>query len=152
LFGIGLAIGHYWAVWKWVPGFKVGPHQEFNIGWAEAVAVELGLRVGLHLGLIGCPSNRGHGFLVRSDNAGIISVTNKGRSRSRETNKILKHVYLLQAQHLIRLSAKYVTSRENIADALSCGAIAEFLTGFPSVDTQISIPLPDHLSGKLTSW
>ena len=29
-------------------GFKVGLHQEFNISWAKAVAVELGLWVALH--------------------------------------------------------------------------------------------------------
>jgi hypothetical protein len=42
-FGIGIVLGHHWAVWSWAPGFMIGPHQCFNIGWAEAVAVELGL-------------------------------------------------------------------------------------------------------------
>src|SRR5882762_2581556 len=120
-FGVGIALGCHWAVWKWAPGFKIGPLQVYNIGWAEAVAIELGLRLALNLGLLGKPSQRGHTFLVRSDNAGVVLVTNKGRSRSRETNKILKHVYLLQAQFSIRLSAMHVISHENIADALSRG-------------------------------
>jgi hypothetical protein len=42
-FGIGVIIGSYWAVWKWAPSFKVGLRQDFDIGWAKAVAVELGL-------------------------------------------------------------------------------------------------------------
>jgi hypothetical protein len=151
-FGIGIAIGCYWAVWKWAPNFKVGPRQEYDIGWAEAVAVELGLRLAFSLDLISSASQRGFTFLVRSDNAGVVSVTNKGRSRSRETNKILKHIYLLQAQHQIRLKSVHVTSRENISDALSRGAIKEFLTGFPGVNIQASVPLPSHLADKLISW
>jgi hypothetical protein len=150
-FGIGIALGHHWAVWKWAPGFRVGPLRDYDIGWAEAVAVKLGLRLGLNLDLLSSANQRGHSFLVRSDNMGIVSVTNKGRSRSRETNKILKHVYLLQAQHQIRLKSVYVASRDNISDALSRGAIKEFLSGFPEVNCQTSIPLPSHLANKLVS-
>jgi hypothetical protein len=151
-FGIGIALSHYWAVWKWAPGFKVGPLQDFDIGWAEAVAIELGLRLALDLGLLSGSNWRGHSFLVRSDNAGVVVVTNKGRSRSCETNRILKHMYFLQAEHQIRLKSVHVTSRENISDALSRGAIDEFLEGFPGVNTQASISLPSHLADKLTSW
>jgi hypothetical protein len=151
-FGVGIALGQYWAVWKWAPGFIVGPKQDFDIGWAEAVAIELGLRLALSLGLIRNSDDRGRVFLVRSDNAGVVAVTNSGRSRSRETNKILKHVYLLQANHQIRLVSEYVASRDNIADALSRGAVKDFLRGFPSVSTQASVTLPEHLADKLVSW
>jgi len=48
-FGIGVVIDSYWAVWHWCPGFAVGPGREFDIGWAEAIAVELGLITALHL-------------------------------------------------------------------------------------------------------
>ena len=150
-FGVGIALGSYWAVWKWAPGFIVGPQQTYNIGWVEAVAVELGLRLAIDLDLFSIPNRQGCNFLVRSDNAGIVAVTNKGQSRNRETNKILKHVYLLQAQHRIRLKTMHVTSCDNISDALSRGAINEFLTGFPSVNIHTSISLPDHLSDKLIS-
>ena len=135
-FGIGIALGHYWAVWRWAPGFRVGPLLDYDIGWAEAVAVELGLRLGLDLGLLGSADQRGHSFLVRSDNTGIVSVTNKD---------------LLQVQHQIRLKSVYVASRDNIADALPRGAIKEFLSGFPEVNCQASIPLPSHLADKLVS-
>jgi hypothetical protein len=151
-FGIGIALSHYWVVWKWAPGFKVGPHQDFDIGWAETVAIELGLWLALKLGLLDIANQPGHSFLVRLDNAGVVVVTNKGRSRSRETNKILKHIYLLQAEHQIRLKSVHVTSRENISDALSSGAINEFLKGFPVVNMQASISLLSHLSDKLISW
>ncbi|KAG1868022.1 hypothetical protein C8R48DRAFT_671520 [Suillus tomentosus] len=31
-FGIRLVIGHCWAVWKWAPGFRVGPGLRYDIG------------------------------------------------------------------------------------------------------------------------
>jgi hypothetical protein len=150
-FVIGVIIGSYWAVWKWAPRFKVGPWQDFDIGWAKAIAVELGQWLALSLGIVGNGKLGGHTLLVRSDNAGIITVTNKGRSRSRKTNKILKHIYVLQVQNHLRLKATHVASCLNISDALSRGAIKEFLKGFPLVNIQASVHLPDHLSDKLTS-
>lgn len=151
-FGIGIAIGQYWAVWRWAPGFKVGPKQEFDIGWAEAVAVELGLRIAIDYRMLVASSSAHSQFLVRSDNSGIVAVTNKGRSRSRETNQILKHIYLLQARHGVRIHSEYVSTRINIADALSRGDVEGFLSGFPMVTSQVSIPLPEHLVGKLIPW
>jgi hypothetical protein len=148
-FGIGVVISSHWAVWQWAPGFKVGPKQAFDIGWAEAAAVELGLRVALHLGIISCSTSENSCYLVRSDNAGVVAVTNKGRSRSPETNAILKHVYQLQADSCIRLQALYVPTRSNIADALSRGDIAAFRIGFPGATDPVSIPLPPHLVNKL---
>ena len=96
-FGIGIALSHYWAVWKWAPGFKVGPHQDFDIGWAEAVAIELGLRLALELGLLGIANQCGHSFLVSLVNAGVVVVTNKERSRSRKTNKISTYTFCRQS-------------------------------------------------------
>jgi hypothetical protein len=60
-FGIGVIVSGHWAIWKWAPNFCVGPNQEHDIGWAEAVAVELGLRLALQLGLLDDPGRR---FLV----------------------------------------------------------------------------------------
>ncbi|KZP04559.1 hypothetical protein FIBSPDRAFT_680553, partial [Athelia psychrophila] len=91
------------------------------------VAVELGLRIAINHRLLIAASPAHSHFLVRSDNAGIVAVTNKGRSRSAETNRILKHVYLLQARHGVRICSEYVRSRDNIADALSRGDVQGFL-------------------------
>ncbi|OJA18929.1 hypothetical protein AZE42_12982 [Rhizopogon vesiculosus] len=102
-FGVGVIIGHFWAVWHWAPGFRVGPGRAFNIEWAEAIAVELGLRMALHLGLIAAECSHDRLFLVHSDNAGIVAVTNKGRSHSAATNSILKHIFALQASNSIRI-------------------------------------------------
>lgn len=66
-------------------------------------------------------------------------------------NKILKHVYLLQAQHQIWLRAVHVTSWNNISDALSHDTVSKFLDNFPAVNSQVSITLLDHLVEKLIS-
>lgn len=68
----------------------------------------------VHLGIV----TPGH-LLVRSDNSGVVAVVNGGRSQSKNTNTVLKRVYLLQAQLGIRLEAVYVPTASNIADELS---------------------------------
>ncbi|PSR71582.1 hypothetical protein PHLCEN_2v12542, partial [Hermanssonia centrifuga] len=58
-FGIGVAVGTFWGVWRWTTEMRVGPRQEYDIGWAEAVAVELGLHMAIYHGLIASrPTNR----------------------------------------------------------------------------------------------
>lgn len=144
--GVGIVVGRFWAAWKWAPGFTVGPKHLFDIGWAEAVAVELGLRLAEALGML---PGRGRSILGRSDNTGVVSVMNKGRSRNGETNRILKHVFLLQARRQVRVRAVYVPSEENVADALSRGDIKGFRRRFPHATERATLSLPEHLQGKL---
>lgn len=150
-FGIGVVVGGHWAIWRYAPGFRVGPKQDYDIGWAEAVAVELALRIAFHHHIITHSSHAGCSFLVRSDNQGVVAVVNKGRSRSQNTNRILKEIYKLLARNQISLCTEYVTSRENVTDALSRGDIPSFLHGFPSATVRSHIPLPGHLVDKLIS-
>lgn len=151
-FGIGVVIHGHWAVWKYAAGFIVGPNQAFDIGWAEAVAVELALLIALKYGIISSTHSAGTSFLVRSDNQGVVTVINKGRSRSEQTNRVLKQMYRLLARNQLSLHSEYVTSRENVTDALSRGDIPAFLHGFPGATTRAHISLPQHLEGKLISW
>jgi len=90
-------------------------------------------------------------FLARLDNAGIVAVTNKGRSRNLATNIVLKSIFALQARNGVRICTEYVPSLENIADPLSRGNIAAFLANFPEATQQASFPLPSHLTTKLIS-
>ena len=128
----------------------MGPKQRFDIGWAEAIIVEIGLRVAIKYALVN--RSLGANFLVRSDNMGIVTVTNKGRSRSLETNIVLKRLYLLQARLGIRLRTVYVPSTKNISDPLSRGDVVSFLQAFPSITERIVFELPSHLSSRLISW
>jgi len=150
-FGIGVVTGKFWAVWCWTPGFHPGPGSQFNIGWAEAVAVELGLLMFLRLGSqINRRPDHNH-ILVRSDNAAVVNTLKKGRSRSGETNHSLKRVYILLASSGLVLRGKHVTSRENISDALSRGDIPGFLTGYPTASERITLDPPQCLSRMLRS-
>lgn len=150
-FGIGVTVGSFWGVWQWQSGFRVGPGQAFDIGWAEAVAVELGLLMAFHHGLITSrPAHTAH-FLVRSDNEGVVAVIKKGRSRSRTTNEVLQRIYLTLADLHIHLSPLYVPSRDNVTDALSRGNISAFLAAFPFATVRSGLPLPSHLADKLCS-
>ena len=81
-FGIGVTVGGFWGVWRWAPNARIGPQADRDIGWAEAVAVELGLRMAIHHGLVaGRPVSQSR-ILVRSDNTGVVAVVRAGRSRS----------------------------------------------------------------------
>jgi len=150
-YGIGIIINHWWAVWRWAPGTRVGTGKDsqFDIGWAETVAVELGFRLGLTLGLLQPRENGRNKFLVRSDNLGVVSVLNKGRSRSDHTNTILREIYQLQARNNVRLQSVHVRSEENISDALSRGEITKFLSAFPTARRAPFLSLPAHLGRHL---
>lgn len=143
-FGIGVTIGKFWAVWKWRKGICIGPKQRYDIGWAEAVAVELALVLALYEKLL-VPGY----YLVRSDNSGVVSVLNKGRSKSKETNEVLKRIYTLLAENSIRLKAVHVSSRSNITDSLSRGKVTEFLKGFPQAQRRSDTRLPSQLQNLL---
>ena len=78
-FGIRVVIADQWAVWKWSSGFRVGPNLNFNIGWAKAIVVELGLHLAIHLNLFNLSDPSHSIFLVHSNNLGVILVLNKGR-------------------------------------------------------------------------
>ncbi len=148
-FGVGVVVGKFWAAWQWAAHVKIGPGKDFDIGWGEAVAVELGLRLVLHQGLgsLGAPSCAN--LLVRSDNSGVVAVINKGRSRNENTNATLKELHLLLARNGMSLTAQHVTSEENIADALSRGDLKAFSQRFPTATVRLTFPLPAHLADKL---
>ncbi len=86
-------VGHLWTAWTWVPGFIIGPHWDFDIGWAEVVAVKLGLHLAIKSGQVPGNGSQKSRFLVQSDNMGIVATINKGRSRSHQSNAVIKHVF-----------------------------------------------------------
>jgi hypothetical protein len=148
-FGVGVVVGEFWGVWKWADGFQVGPRREYDIGWAEAVAVELGLQMLHHHEIMTHLVPPSTSVLVRSDNAGVVAVTNSGRSRSRATNEVLKVIYQSLAGSGLSLVAQHIPGVINISDPLSRGDIRGFLAAFPAAQTRTSIVLPPRLSSKL---
>ena len=61
--GVGLVFDGTWDAWKFSPGWDSDGRY---IGWAEIVAIELGLLFAVH-----CGYTDTH-FLIKSDNQGVI--------------------------------------------------------------------------------
>lgn len=110
--GIGVVFNGEWDFWKFRPGWDKDGR---NIGWAEFVAIELGLLFAIHHGY-----SDTH-FSVKSDNQGVIHAIRGGKSRSPEQNSVLQRITLLLSQHRLWLSSVYVPSVTNLADLPSRG-------------------------------
>lgn len=150
-FGIGVIAGPFWAAFRWASPLMVGPSCEFDIGWAEAVAVEMGLRLVIETGQLSAAAMSNQ-FVVRSDNTGVVAVINKGRSRSSNTNTVLKRIYATLAIHGIHLSALYVSSADNCADPLSRGDVQGFLSRSVQAAVYHSPSIPSELTHLLHPW
>lgn len=74
-----------WESWKLNPGWKSDIR---DIGWAEMLAIKLGLRLAIARGF------RDTHFLVKSDNTGVIGALDGG-SRNVEQNSVLQRITAL---------------------------------------------------------
>ena len=126
--GIGIILGNEWDSWKLQSGWD--KHGR-NIGWAEFVAIELGLLFAIHRGF----SNT-H-FIIKSDNQGVIHAIEGGKSRSPEQNSVLQRITSLLSQHSLWISSLYVPSLDNLADCPSHGLPA---LNRPHANSTFSLP------------
>jgi hypothetical protein len=110
--GVGIVFGHEWDFWKFTKGWNSGGR---NIGWAEMVAIELGLLFAVH-----CGHSDIH-FIINSDNQGVIHAVQGGKSRSPEQNLVLQRITTLLLQYKLWISSSYVPSLQNLADPPSRG-------------------------------
>ena len=83
------------------------------IGWAEMVAIDLGLRMLIHSNYHDCH------FIFHSDNQGVVGTLNSGHSHSSAQNTVLRHIVSNFHQHNIWLSVVWVRSEDNLADGIS---------------------------------
>jgi hypothetical protein len=126
--GIGIILNDEWDFWRLRPNWD---RDGRNIGWAEFVAIELGLLFAIH---------RGHSdvhFLIKSDNQGVIHAIEGGKSRNSEQNMVLQRITLLLSQHKLWISSLYVPSVENLADLPSRGLPPP---GRPRADSTFILP------------
>jgi len=127
--GIGIVIGDKWRAWRLIPGWKAGGR---DIGWAEAVGMELLIRTILRLDTF-------QGIRIFGDNTGVVEGWWTGRSRNAETNRIFRRIHeLLDASDTI-LTTKYVDTNENPADGPSRGIYPPRELLLPPID------LPDEI-------
>ena len=134
--GIGVVFGHEWDAWRLSPGWDKDGR---NIGWAEIVAIELGLLFAINRGF--SDTN----FLIKSDNQGVIHAIEGGKSRSPEQNTVLQRITTLLSQHKLWISSLYVPSLDNLADLPSRGHPATSRTRAFSTFT-LPIPVQTFLS------
>ena len=128
--GIGVVFNNEWDSWKLRDNWKSNGR---NIGWAEFVAIEIGLLLAVE---------RGHHnthFLIRSDNQGVIYAIQGGKSRSPEQNIVLQRITNILSIHSLHISSLYVPSADNISDRPSRGLPVEGLRRSTSTFT---IPPP----------
>jgi hypothetical protein len=127
--GIGVVFNGSWDFWKLRPGWDKDGR---NIGWAEMVAIELGLMTAVYCGYANVH------FVVKSDNQGVIHSIEGGKSRSPEQNRVLQRITSLLSQYKIWISSSYVPSLENLADSPSRGIPAP---GYPRFLSTFVLPL-----------
>jgi hypothetical protein len=113
--GIGIIFGNEWDSWKLLPNWNKNGR---NIGWAEIVAIEIGLLFAIHRGYSDIH------LVIKSDNQGVIHAIKGGKSRSPEQNSVLQRITLLLSHHKIWISSLYVPSLNNLADRPSRGVPA----------------------------
>lgn len=130
-FGIGFLSGGCWLGWRLLPGWNSDGR---DIGWAEMVAVDLGLRALIHSGL------RDVHIHIWSDNQGVVGAIRAGRSRSLAQNDILCRLSTFTCDHGILFSVEWVRSADNLSDGISRGVFPHFKSRFSRHP-----PLPDYL-------
>jgi hypothetical protein len=111
--GVGLLWNGLWAFWGLTDSWRGSPGEGRDIGWLEAVAVELAIR------LIHDKGVREADILIRSDNEGVIHAFRKGRSRNHMVNTCIRRAEALSHPADLSFSLIYVPSEENLADPIS---------------------------------
>ncbi|KAG8952221.1 hypothetical protein FRC04_004928 [Tulasnella sp. 424] len=114
-YGIGVVLNGGWDAWVLTAGWK---SKGRDIGWAEMVAIELGLRVLVASGI--AKKN----IVLKSDNRGVIGALKMQRSRSYQQNLVLRRIVGMMLEHDIWISSEYVPSKDNVADGPSRGQAA----------------------------
>jgi hypothetical protein len=111
-YGVGVVFNRKWDVWMLRNGWKADGRK---IGWAEMVAIKLGLWVAIELGF------HDMHFVVHLDNMGVIGSLGAGKARNSEQNQVLQRIVALMRVHGLWITSEYVASATNIADTLLRG-------------------------------
>ena len=134
--GIGILIMGKWIAWRTLKDW-CGPGQD--IGWLKGVAVEMVIYILDLLDLQDC------GIKVRSDNVGIISAFNKGRSKNFEVNLSICRAASVMAATNITLDLEYIETTQNPVDPISHGDL-----GPTNSHLDLEVPLPEELAPFLS--
>jgi hypothetical protein len=109
-FGIGVCIDNHWLSWRLLYGWKECGR---DIGWAEALGVELTviwlITLGLHDAQVTC----------HCDNQGVVLAWHGGRSRNFQQNHIIMSIMARAMQANLHVNIVYMKSADNPANAPS---------------------------------
>ena len=122
--GIGIVLGDKWRAWRLLPNWKSSGR---DIGWAEAIGMELLTRAILNSGSF-------PGFQIYGDNTGVVEGWWTGRSRNSETNRVFRRIHELLENHNTILKTRYVNTKFNPADGPSRGIFPPAHLLLPPVD------------------
>lgn len=123
--GIGVVIRDRWRAWSLKPGWN---EDQRDIGWAEAVGMELLIRIILR------DAPPGTRFKIYGDNRGVVEGWWSGRSRNDQVNEVFKRIHFLLSTHRCMVYTKYVQSASNPADGPSRGIFPDASKLLPPID------------------
>ena len=112
--GIGVVIGIQWDAWRWKSPWHFNGR---NIGWAEAVAIELVARILLIQGFADSV------ILIHGDNQGVIGSFGRGRGRNFHVNLAVRRTDAIASSSNMLYILEYIESDCNVADPISCGEL-----------------------------
>jgi hypothetical protein len=146
--GIGIVLGDKWRAWRLLPNWKSGGR---DIGWAEAVGMELLVRTILH-------TTHFPGIQIFGDNTGVVEGWWTGRSRNAETNRVFRRIHSLLEKHDVVLKTKYIHTSRNPADDPSRGIFPPKHLLLPPIEIPneirpyvLNFDAPSHPSERDTS-
>lgn len=122
--GIGILWNQRWAFWRTAGDWR-GPSRD--IGWLEATAIELAIRLAYIKGI------RDTDILIRSDNQGVIAAFQKGRCSNFMINLAIRRSEELLRESRLSITLVYAHTSTNLADPISRGIL-------PSVASRLSLP------------
>ncbi|QRV93153.1 The BTB (BR-C, ttk and bab)/POZ (Pox virus and Zinc finger) domain [Ceratobasidium sp. AG-Ba] len=132
-YGLGVVIDNEFASWQLTP--SRWKQDSRDIGWAEAVAVELAIVWLINRGV------RDVSVVIHCDNQGVVFGWQAGRSRNPQQNVVFMRIAAQIAEAGISLSLRYIPSKENPADMPSRNECP------PNCLRATDVPhIPDYLS------
>ncbi|KAG8744164.1 hypothetical protein FRC10_010733 [Ceratobasidium sp. 414] len=130
-FGVGVIIGDEFQAWRLMGNWK--SHSR-DIGWAEAVAVELAVDWLIVRGTRGASVN------IQCDNQGVVGAWLCGRSRNYQQNSVITRTLAKAAAHDLWIALTYIRSEDNPADRPSRGQ-----TPSPAHASHTTVPISSAL-------
>lgn len=135
--GIGLLWKSKWYFWRMHDSWHGSPGEGQDIGWLEAIAIELAIRLAVSYDI------KDADILIHSDNEGVIQAFRKGHSCNHMVNMCIRHSDLILSQQNLSITLLHIASALNLADPVSCGI-------FPNQSLHLSPP--PSLPPDLAEW